>query len=92
VRHPRLLDVVEKEIGRPCAIDVGDAGISLGVGLDGVNRAEAETDCDTLVERVLGRLTLTPDAVCNTYIAEFEDEAPDAEPRPPDLRPSPATR
>ncbi|MFV0317696.1 MAG: hypothetical protein ACK5O2_12145 [Microthrixaceae bacterium] len=62
VRHPRLVDQVEDEVGRACGVHLDFEGIRVGFGLDGRSRDEAIEDCEQVTERVLGRIGLGTDA------------------------------
>jgi hypothetical protein len=69
-RHPRLLDVVESEMDRVCAIDVDSAGIRLAFGLRGGSEVEATQDVEVMTARLLGRLGLGPDAIVERQVVE----------------------
>ena len=68
-RHPRVLDIVEQELGRPCAIDTDDSGVRLSCGIGGTSREEAENDAGTVASHVLSLLGLGPAAVAECHIA-----------------------
>lgn len=68
-RHPSVLDVVERNLGRICAIDTRDEGVRLSCGLDGESKQEAHTDASLVTNHVLSLLGLDNVAVAETRIA-----------------------
>lgn len=57
VRHPRLLDRVREELGRPCAINISHEGVALSYTAKGESFEEAAEDstevCENLLDNVL---------------------------------------
>jgi hypothetical protein len=79
-RHPRVLDRVENEIGRICAIDTGDDGVRVSFGLRGQCREEATVDCEAIATRLLGVLGLSDNSLVEALVI---DRDADTAPYPP---------
>jgi hypothetical protein len=80
-RHPRVFDVVEAEIGRPCAIDTWDPGVKVSFSAHGETYAEALEDTDTVAARLLGVLGLSTSAVTRRRVLERLDGADTVRPQ-----------
>jgi hypothetical protein len=79
-RHPRVLNRVEKELGRICAIDTGDDGVRLSFSLKGRRRDEARADCESVAAHLLGVLGLSDESLVEALVI---DRSIDGAPYPP---------
>lgn len=68
VRHPRVLDRVEREIGRACAVDTEDEGVRVSYGTRGESLEAAHHDSCGVAGHLLSVLGLQPAAVVEHQI------------------------
>lgn len=68
VRHPRLLERLENEIG-PCISDSRDAGVRLCFDVDGSTAEEARVDASRVAARVLDILGLSLGSIVEEHVA-----------------------
>lgn len=75
VRHPLLLNSVQVEIARPCAIDVAHTGIAVSYTAEGETFEQACDDSSTVCEILMEHLGLDDDAI-QEHVLVPADELP----------------
>jgi len=63
IRHPAVLDRVQEELGRICAIDTASEGVRVSYGVRGASFGSATEDARAVARHLMEMLSLPPEAI-----------------------------